>query len=285
LTPDEVEYILPEYRSLPVLGGWQGKNGTGNVEAILAAKPDVILSVGDVDAAAVAVADRIQTQIQKPVVMIDYSLTKLDDAYALLGEITGAKARAADLAAYCRRVVDEAVAGAATISDKDRIAVYYAEGPKGLQTEPEGSTRTEVLELVGGKNVASVSAQSSYGRIEVSLEQVLAWHPVTILVGSDPTGETDVYKAILSSPEWATVPAVINRQVYQNPHGPFDWFDRPQSVNRVMGVRWLGQLLYPDVFTYDLKAEAKEFYKTFYYTDLNEDQLSRLLERATLALR
>jgi iron complex transport system substrate-binding protein len=43
----EIKYILPELRELPNLGGWQGKSTGGNIEEILKAKPDVVISMGD----------------------------------------------------------------------------------------------------------------------------------------------------------------------------------------------------------------------------------------------
>jgi len=40
--------------------------------------------------------------------------------------------------------------------------------------------------------------------------------------------------------------AVKDHRVYRIPSVPWDWFDRPPSVNRLIGVRWLAQVLYPD---------------------------------------
>jgi iron complex transport system substrate-binding protein len=69
-------------------------------------------------------------------------------------------------------------------------------------------------------------------------------------------------------------------RVYQIPRGPFDWFDRPPSISRILGVRWLGNLLYPDLYQYDIKAEVKRFYKLFYQIDLSDAQLQELMGRA-----
>ena len=33
--------------------------------------------------------------------------------------------------------------------------------------------------------------------------------------------------------------------MYQVPNAPFDWFDRPPSVNRLIGTWWLASILYP----------------------------------------
>jgi iron complex transport system substrate-binding protein len=45
-------------------------------------------------------------------------------------------------------------------------------------------------------------------------------------------------------------------------------------------VRWLGNLLYPDLYKYDMNAEVKQFYKLFYQMDLTETQLQTLMAHA-----
>ena len=281
LTAIEREFLEPKYLDLPVLGGWFGKNTTGNVEEILKADPDVIISMGQVDQTAVSVVEGLSGQLKKPVVMIDGSLDKLPEAYELVGQITGSTDVAGQLASYCRATLDEAERKAAGIAEQDRITVYYAEGPEGLQTEPSGSSRTRVLELVGGRNIAQMEAtQGAGGMSPVSLEQVIAWDSDVILVGSDPGGEYNVHQKILTGNGWSGLRAVKARRVYQIPHGPFNWFDRPESVNRIFGVRWLGNLLYPDVFPYDIRSEATDFYKLFYHVDLTAAHLDTLLERS-----
>jgi iron complex transport system substrate-binding protein len=276
----EKQYIPEQYRSVVGLGGWFGKNTTGNVEEIIKRAPDVVLSLGTLDAAAISDADRIQGLLNIPVIIIDGSLVKSGDTLRYIGKLLGVEARAEELAAYCDGVIEEAQANTAKLPESKRVGVYYAEGNKGLNTDQEGSEHTEVLELVGGANVAQVEQVSEYGMAAVSLEQVLAWNPETILVASDPAQESNVYEQITTSSDWATVTAVREKRVYQVPRGPFDWFDRPPSISRILGVRWLGNLLYPDLYQYDIKAEVKAFYKLFYHFDPSDAQLQELLARA-----
>ena len=56
--------------------------------------------------------------------------------------------------------------------------------------------------------------------------------------------------------------------MYEVPTAPFNWFDRPPSVNRMIGIKWLANLLYPNVFRYDMAAEVKDFYAKFYHYNL-----------------
>jgi iron complex transport system substrate-binding protein len=276
----EKKYIPEKYRSIVGLGGWFGKNTTGNVEEIIKRAPDVVLSVGDVDSAAIAEVERIQGLLHIPVVMVDGSLTASGDAFRYIGKLLKVEQRAEELASYCDGVVQEAKGVASRLADERKVRVYYAEGPKGLNTDPSGSMHTEVLDLVGGANVAKVETQSDYGMSPVSLEQVLAWNPDVILVASDPAEESNVYEQITTGADWSTIAAVKNKQVYQIPRGPFDWFDRPSSPSRILGIRWLGNLLYPDLYPYDMKAEVKKFYSLFYHLDLTDTQLGELMGRA-----
>jgi iron complex transport system substrate-binding protein len=279
-TEQEKEYIPAEYRSMVGLGGWYGKNTTGNVEEIIKQAPDVVLSIGDLDDAATSDAERVEDLLGIPVVLIDSTLTKTGDAYRFVGDILGLEERAAELADYSDEVIRQAQDNTAKLAEEVRISLYYAEGGKGLHTDPEGSNHTEVFTLVGARNVADVELQQGYGMSPVSLEQVIAWDPEAILVASDPAEETNVYEQITAGADWATVQAVEDGQVYVIPHGPFDWVDRPYSIGRILGIPWVGNLLYPELYDFDMEAKVKEFYKLFYHFDLTDAQLEKLMMHA-----
>ncbi|RBQ23903.1 hypothetical protein ALNOE001_06230 [Candidatus Methanobinarius endosymbioticus] len=59
------------------------------------------------------------------------------------------------------------------IPNSEKKKVYHAEGEKGLQTDPSGSLHSQLIELVGGKNVADVQIQDGVGQIELSIEQFI----------------------------------------------------------------------------------------------------------------
>ncbi|OIQ08049.1 vitamin B12-binding protein [Moorella thermoacetica] len=276
----EKKYILPEYQKLPNLGGWYAKN-TANIEEILKIHPQVIISMGYMDNTALSQAEQIQKQLQIPVVMVDGELTKLDQAYEFMGDLLGDKQRARELAAYCRDTINGVAAKVKALPADKKVRVYYAEGPTGLQTDPAASQHTQVLDFVGGINVAAIPPErgpGGMGMSSVSLEQVLSWDPDVILSWNVAQG--GAYEKILKDPKWQNLTAVKNHRVYQVPHGPFNWFDRPPSVNRIIGVKWLANLLYPDVFNYDLVATVKDFYARFYHYNLSDQEADALLAGA-----
>jgi iron complex transport system substrate-binding protein len=285
LNPNEAPFILPAVRDLPALGGWFGASGTGNRETLLAAKPDVILSIGYSDATAIDFAERLQKQIGVPVIVASGRLQDFADTYELIGKLCNATERAQELAAYCRRTLAEAKALADSIPLEQRLRVYYAEGPRGLQTDTKGSLHAETLDLVGGENVAQGEHTENFGRAGVSLEQVIAWKPDVMLICPEKSDTAAPWSPEwLAAPAWPRVPAVANNRVYAIPGEPFNWFDRPPSVNRMIGLKWVASVLYPERVKTDMVAETREFYRLFYHYDLSEEEARHILAATHVAV-
>ncbi len=277
--PGELAFYQEPYNHLPVLGGWYGKGNTGNLETIVKAHPDLIISMGD--AMGYAVAERVQQQTHIPVFILSGELKKLPETYLVAGDLLGNPTRAAQLAAECRQTIQEIETKISAIPTAKRRRVYYAEGPTGLETEPAGSMHSEAIDFADGLNVAAVPGQQSYGHTPVSMEQVLRWNPEVVISGYDHTSSPgEFYRKIWTNPAWKKVTAVRNREVFETPQYPFNWIDRPPSANRVIGIKWLANLFYPEIFHYDMRQETRKFYKTFYHVDLSEAQLNQILATA-----
>jgi iron complex transport system substrate-binding protein len=109
----------------------------------------------------------------------------------------------------------------------------------------------------------------------VSPEQILGWNPEEIV-----TIDSRFFRAVWRDPIWADVAAVRDRRVFLAPDKPFGWFDSPPAANRLIGLKWLCNRLYSGLFTGDLGAETRDFYRRFYHVDLTDAQLTALLEPA-----
>lgn len=229
--------------------------------------------------ASLSKAEELEEQTGIPTIILDSDILKLDEAYEVLGKVMEEEERAKELAEYCRETISQAQNLAASISEEEKIGVYYAQGPDGLETEPSNSWHAEVINLVGGKNVAEVEAIADSGKSLVSIEQILQWNPDLIISWDDVRG--GYYSGIFEDPTWQGIKAVEEKEVYEIPNRPFNWFDRPPSVNRILGIKWLGNLLYPDLFDYDIEEEVKEFYSKFYHYELSEEELVDLLKNST----
>ena len=111
--------------------------------------------------------------------------------------------------------------------------------------------------------------------VTVSFEQIIAWNPEVILVTM--SRKADVFKKIKEDRRWNTLSAVKNGLVYRTPGYPFNWFDRPPSPERILGMQWLANTLYPEYFPIDMKEKTREFFKLFYDRDLTDLEIEELI--------
>jgi iron complex transport system substrate-binding protein len=274
----EKQFIKEKYYDLPVLGTYKGPNSI-NIEQLLKTKPDIIVNMGDINEEYIKESDELQKTTGIPVIMVDGSLDRQSDAYTFLGDLLNKEDRGKELADYSKKVLNSVREKSKLIPDNERIQVYYAAGSQGLETSPKGSINTEVLEWVGGINAAS-GVDQNMRKMEVSLEQVITWNPEMIIISPDSADKHELYELIQTDESWSHIKAVQTKNVYEIPYGPYDWFNRPPSVLRLMGMVWLGNLLYPDVYQTDVEQEVRDFYKLFFDRQLSDEEIAKLLERS-----
>jgi iron complex transport system substrate-binding protein len=94
LSAEERVFIPAPYASLPTLGRLTGRGNTANVEAVLAARPDLILDYGTIGPTHVSLADRVQQQTGVPYLLYDGSLSALPRTLERVGELLGTRDRA-----------------------------------------------------------------------------------------------------------------------------------------------------------------------------------------------
>ncbi|MDO4443246.1 MAG: ABC transporter substrate-binding protein [Slackia sp.] len=278
-TEQELSNLPADVAELPNLGTLAGGKDL-NPEAIMAEGIQVIFSVTTVEPTEkdASNADDLQNMTGIPVVVIDGTFDKTAHCYEMLGNILGKQDDAKKMADYCTKVADEVAAAVATVPENERVSVYYAEGPEGLQTEPTSSSHALIFELAGAKNVAQdLEDESGKGKVPVSLEQVLAWNPDVIVAWDAQRYEGGASDLIRTDSNWSTLKAVQDGRVYTMCQTPFSWLDRPPAVNRFIGLQWLTNLLYPEAYDIDIVETTKEFYSLFYHRDLSDDQVKELL--------
>src|SRR5258708_18525061 len=159
LNDEKKAYLPARAAALPVLGRLTGRANTANVESVLAAKPDLIVDLGDVDPTHVSLAERTQAQTGIPYLIYDGKLDRTPELYAALGDALGEPQKARELADYSRRVLAELRDGMARVGAVHRPRVYYARRPDGLATALNGSVNAELLDDVGAENVAASAAR------------------------------------------------------------------------------------------------------------------------------
>ncbi len=129
----------------------------------------------------------------------------------------------------------------------------------------------------GAKNVAS---GQKGGLAQVGFEQVVLWDP-PVIVTNDP----NFFRESARMPVWQGITAVRNKRVYLSPNLPFGWFDYPPGANRLIGLLWLSEILYPEHFRHDYPKEIARFYKLFYHREPTAAQIAALLAEPGVAPR
>jgi iron complex transport system substrate-binding protein len=271
-TAAELAYLPAVVRGLPVIGRLTGRGNTANLEAIIAAKPDLILDYGTISNTYITLADRTQEQTGIPYVLIDGRLKNTIQALAQLGPLLGVSGRAQRLTAQVQSVFDHIDSILRAVPDNERPRVYLARRSNGLETSYRGSLNTEIIERGGGINVVDTGPLQG-GLVNVSLEQVLAWNPDTII-----TTDADFAAQAPLSAGWKDIDAVRKNRVFLSPNRPYGWIDEPPSLNRILGLDWLAHIYFPGRFEDDLRAHTRDFYKLFYQVELSDAQLDALLQ-------
>lgn len=267
---EERKFIASPYRDLPALGRLTGRGGTANIEVVLKTKPDLILDFGSTRETYASLADNVQQQTALPYVLIDGRFAATPAALRLLGDIIGVGPRAERLASYVEGTFREIDTALAKVAAEARPRVYLARGPDGLETGVVGSINTEIIERAGGRNVIAAPGQS--GLVRVSMEQVLSADPEIVV-----TWDRNFFERVGRDPLWAHVRAIRENRVYLAPTAPFGWIDRPPSLNRVIGLRWLAGLFHPHLLAHDIRQTVREFYSLFYHVDVSEADLDTLV--------
>ena len=276
-TEDELEYVPGQYQNYPVVGGWYGTQD-GSYEEFIASEPDIVIE--SIDEGGDGDLSTVQERQEKfgtiPVIAVKdtTNVEKVGESITFMGEIVGAEDKAKDLNDFNDKYLDIVHDRSSKLSDSDKKTVYYAQGDDGLQTTPSHSTHGQLIDLIGGVNVADSLAQgNTTSGVQVSIEQVLSWNPDIII-----TNDKEFYDSIYSNPNWAKLDAVKNKEVYVCPQSPFKWFDRPVGANMIIGVPWTAKVIYPDDYKDINMVEAtKEFYSNFYHFDLSDDEAKQIL--------
>jgi iron complex transport system substrate-binding protein len=268
-TPVQCEFLGSGACDKPEVGRLTGRGNTTNLEVLLKLKPDLILDIGTINDSYASLATRVQEQTGIPYALLDGRFDAIVQTYRKLGELTRRQSETEVLARYADNTIATIKGRIDKVPDTERPRVYYARGPRGLETGLGGSINVETIEFLGARNVAG---GQQGGLATISVEQVLAWNP-DIIITIDPAFAASVR----TEQVWMPIKAVQAGQVYLSPNLPFGWVDFPPSVNRLIGLWWLAKILYPDHFSEDLRTITRAFYKQFYHITPNDSQIDTVL--------
>ncbi len=266
---------------LKIFPGLVGKPDAGsfdnvNIEFAMTLKPDLVV--------ASVTSTRTNEKIKNlgiPVVTVGTGRTNVElllQEFAMMGEVLGAEARAAELIAFWHDKLDLIQQRTAHLTEAQRKKVYYCSAGSPMKTE--GSVvKTEgnlgwgenFIIAAGGNNAAA--AMKSDGM--VTAELLMLWNPDVIVTGVQKIGSSGDRMEEIRKLKALT--AVQNGAIHYCPIGAF-WWDRP-SPEAVLGIMWLARILYPSFFAdVDMRCETKEFYRKFYQYSLTDAEYDSFVE-------
>ena len=244
--PEEREFLLPDIGNRPEVGRITGRGNTANLEARAHAQARSHPRRRH--------RDRHLCLARRPGAGADrHSLCAARrplrgapaGAYRMLGELIGRREDAEVLARYAEQTIATIKGRIAAIPKDRRPRIYFARGPRGLETGLGGSITVETIEFLA----QNVAGETRGGLGNVSIEQVLVWNPEVIV-----TIDRDFAAKVYDDPAWATIAAVQARpgaSVAQAAVrlGRFPALGQP--ADRAVVAR---QDSYPDLFPEDLNA-------------------------------
>ena len=281
-SPSSAQYpYLPENLiKLPTTGQMYGSKSTLNLETLLSCEPQVVIDLGDRKENMAADLDALQRQIGVPVIFIEADVVHMEEMYRTLGSILSGKAERGDaLADFAAQTVALAEENRAKITDAERVRVMYTSGTSGLDTNAAGSIQAQVLALVGAENAIVVPEEEVSNRgggNTVNLEQLYSFDPDVILFSAG-----SIYAGAADDAAWRGLSAIRGGKYYEIPGLPYNWLSNPPSINMLLGVWWLGDLLYPQYYDYDMTDKAQEIFALLWGYELSDEEAASMLANSS----
>ena len=271
---EDAQSYLPAYiYEKAEIGQLYGGKGEMDLEALLAAAPEVVIDIGEPKKTTAEDLTALTEQTGIPFIHIDATVATAPEAYRILGKLLGREEKAGELAAWCESTYAMIDAMMEKVdADGARKTLLYCLGDKGVNVIARGSFHGETINFMS-ENLAVVEDVVSGGAgNEVDLEQILLWDPDVIIFAPD-----SCYGDIAASEQWQSAGAVARGEYYKTPSGPYGWLSSPPAVQRYLGMLWLGELLYPGYAEYDLQEKVTEYYRLFYGCDLTDAMYQALM--------
>jgi iron complex transport system substrate-binding protein len=256
---------MPPLLAVPTAAA--GRNGQANLEELLRLNPDLVLQWSNRGGDALAQLERAGLKIAA----LRYGSEEDVVAWlTLMGAALGKPERAAALIAWRNRWRGELETSLGGLAEAEKPRVLYIlRGRAGLQVAGSGTYNHFSIGLAGGRNVAADLADFR----AVTPEQILAWSPDVIVLGSFETELTPAWLA--RQPGLSGVKAVREGRVYATPIGGYRW-DPPSQESPLFWL-WLARKLHPDRVTAPLEPAMQEAAALLYGAALTPAMQQRIL--------
>jgi iron complex transport system substrate-binding protein len=223
--PDNARALLsPEAARLPQVPRLTGRDDV--TDKLIALKPDLILDYGTIAPRYIDLAKATQQRTGIPTVLLDGSLAEIPHVVRALGSILHREEHAETLARFT-----EALLASPKRHDAS-LRIVCARGADGLTLVAPGTDLAETFTRAGWQLVAPAGQGPSR---QASLDDIRTLDP-DVIVFADPA----MRATLAQSEAWRSLRAVRDGHAFVAPNLPFGWLDEPPSINRLLGVAWLG---------------------------------------------
>lgn len=251
-----------------------------NIEEIMKLNPDVILyNAGNSSHAEILKASGIPSVGFATVGASTEAdpLERYEEWLKLLEEIFGEQGKTEAFVAAGDEIVADVEARIAEVPESERpsalILWKYSDGVP--MVSGQGTFGTYWMKHLGVTDLALEAT----GFAQTSMEQIYSWDPDILFLdgpGLQPLTTEDVLSGNVEGADFSTLTAVQNGRVYNTTLGMWNWFTPNPDAPLVLA--WLACNTYPDQFAdYPLGDTIKEYYKTWYGYEVQDDELEEML--------
>jgi len=260
---DTVEVLAwQEVKVLDKVGGGP-PNSEINIEKLIDLKPDVIISwsYGNGEAG-IGQADLLQEKSQIPVLCLnsisktDATMKNVEEAYAMMGSITGEETRAKELVNYYKLEVGKVK----KIIDDANVtpARFYMCSPGNILRASNSYIPPKQL---GFENVGlEIGIKGG----EITKEHLITWNPDYIFMHTPSKVYRVDLEEIKKDPVLKSVSAIQNNQVYHLKSFYMGW----DIATGVVDTYIIAKVAYPSLFEdIDMGEKGEEILKEFYQAE------------------
>ena len=271
----EKKFMINDVAQLPVLGSFFSSGNQANLEKVLALSPDIVF-MWDIMQKNGAYFERALEKFDIPVAYIaQNTIPQMLDALKTMGVFLKKEERAKKLITYAQDNLDRVKESVNSLNNIPRKKVYLAQGKDGLMTECNGNMQSQIILLVGGRNVHKCEdiKEGTSRKSKITLETLYKYDPDVIFIW-----DKSFFDSIKKLSTWRNLRAFKNNQIFFSPISPFNWLSRPPSIMRFLGSVWMHNKLYPEHFKINIKDEVRNFYELFLHLELTNEQINTLIK-------
>lgn len=153
------------------------------------------------------------------------------------------------------------------VNGQSNHGIFYPQGGGGSALEAY---------LNGIRGVLALKDFPANGNMP-SEEEILATDPEVILIGG--RYGVPLKEAVLQDPVWADISAIRSGRVYNVPIGGIGWDQG--YIALPVELKFWANVLYPEVFQYDLTEDVLTFYQKYFDCTLTEQEAAYMIEGLT----